>query len=559
MWDLSCRDWEARLKEGRSLVPPLPLIDDEARRAVGIFNKLRLPDVPGTPPLSEAGGDWFRDIIAAIFGSYDRASGQRMIRECLTLVPKKNSKTTNGGAVSIVALLANERPRAELILTGPTQEVSDLAFSQAQGMIECDPDGFLQKRLHVQVHLKTITDRKTKARLKVKTFDASVVTGPKPVWVLVDELHEIAKISGAAKIIGQLRGGMISQPEAFLAFITTQSDEPPRGAFAAELAKARAIRDGKLAGVPMLPVLYEFPPAMQRDGSWKDPDNWWMVTPNRGKSITVERLKSDFIAAEATGEQEVRRWASQHLNVEIGIALRSDGWAGAELWDRGAEPGITLGAILDRCEVVTVGIDGGGLDDLLGVAVIGRERGTKRWLAWTRAWISPDGMERRKANGSRYADFIADGDLVKVDALPLDVEAVVAVVQQVNDSGMLAEVGVDAAGIGAIVDALAGIGITTATDDAKLGAVKQGIALMGAIKTVERKLADGSFRHSGSRLMAWCVGNAKVVPTPTAMRIARDETGFGKIDPLMALFNAAALMAMNPASGAITRAEEVVF
>jgi phage terminase large subunit-like protein len=33
---------------------------------------------------------------------------------------------------------------------------------------------------------------------------------------------------------------------------------------------------------------------------------------------------------------------------------------------------------------------------------------------------------------------------------------------------------------------------------------------------------------------------------PTAMRIARDEAGAGKIDPLMAAFNAAALMATNP-------------
>jgi phage terminase large subunit-like protein len=48
-------------------------------------------------------------------------------------------------------------------------------------------------------------------------------------------------------------------------------------------------------------------------------------------------------------------------------------------------------------------------------------------------------------------------------------------------------------------------------------------------------------------MMAWCVSNARVVPTPTAMRIARDESGYGKIDPLMALFNAAALMSMNPA------------
>ena len=30
------------------------------------------------------------------------------------------------------------------------------------------------------------------------------------------------------------------------------------------------------------------------------------------------------------------------------------------------------------------------------------------------------------------------------------------------------------------------------------------------------------------------------------MRVARDESGFGKVDPLMALFNAAHLMSLNP-------------
>ena len=79
-----------------------------------------------------------------------------------------------------------------------------------------------------------------------------------------------------------------------------------------------------------------------------------------------------------------------------------------------------------------------------------------------------------------------------------------------------------------------------------LGAVRQGIGLMGAIKTVERKLADRTFRHTGSRLLSWCAANARTVATPTAMRIDRAESGFGKIDPLMAVFDAAALMAMNP-------------
>jgi phage terminase large subunit-like protein len=129
-------------------------------------------------------------------------------------------------------------------------------------------------------------------------------------------------------------------------------------------------------------------------------------------------------------------------------------------------------------------------------------------------------------------------------ALPPDIQFVVDLVTRVRDLGLLAQVGVDAAGIGAIVDALAGIGVTQ--DAETLDAVRQGIALMGAIKTIERKLADGSFRHGDQSLLAWCVGNLRIVPTPTAMRVGRDEAGFGKVDPVMALFNAAHLMSLNP-------------
>jgi len=158
--------------------------------------------------------------------------------------------------------------------------------------------------------------------------------------------------------------------------------------------------------------------------------------------------------------------------------------------------------------------------------------------------VGPEGLERRKANQGFYDRFQADGDLTVVAELPDDISFVIDVVEKVKATKKLAGVGVDAIGIGGIVDALARIGVTQ--ENNLLAGVRQGISLMGAIKTVERKLVDGSFKHNGSALMAWCAGNARIVPTPTGMRVARDDSGFGKIDPLMALFNAAALMALNP-------------
>lgn len=52
--------------------------------------------------------------------------------------------------------------------------------------------------------------------------------------------------------------------------------------------------------------------------------------------------------------------------------------------------------------------------------------------------------------------------------------------------------------------------------------------------------------HSGSRMMAWCVSNAKGEPRGNAISITKQVSGSGKIDPVMAMFNAVALMAMNP-------------
>lgn len=542
-WRLSCPDWQARLKAGRSLVPTLPLNRKVGDRAVRVFNRLRLSDVPGTPTLGEAGGDWFRDIVRALFGALDPVTKARAIRELFLLVPKKNSKTTNGALMMLTALLLNERPRAPFIMTAPVQDVADLAFSAAAGAISLDP--VLSKLLHVREHLKTIVHRETKAALEIMTFDPAVLTGQKVAGALIDELHVVARMKSAASAIRQLRGGMMPYPEAFLAFITTQSEDTPAGVFKAELMKARAIRDGKLEG-SMLPVLYEFPEKMQQDArAWRNQKNWHMVTPNAGRSVEVERLREDFATAESTGEEELRAWASQHLNVEIGLALHSDRWAGADFWQVQGREGLALDQLLERCEVVTVGIDGGGLDDLLGLTVLGRDAETHEWLSWSHGWAHPSVLERRKAEAPRFHDFAKDGDLTLVKRIGEDVAELAAIVKSIDDAGLLPEenaVGVDPAGVGGVLDAIADAGVA----QEKVVGVSQGWKLTGAIKTAERRLAEGALWHCSRPFMAWVVGNAKVEPKGNAILITKQASGTAKIDPLMALFNAVHLMALNP-------------
>ncbi len=546
MWDLSCRDWERRLREGRPLVPALPLFQEEADLATAFFDQIRLPDVPGTPLLAEAAGDWFRHgVVAPLFGSLDPATNIRHIRELFLLVGKGNSKTTYGAATMLTALLMNQRPRAEFLLVGPTQAISDLAFNQVVGMIEINHE--LKKRFHVRDHLKEIVDRLTKAKLKVKTFDLNILTGPRPAGVLIDELHLLGKHAATGKVLRQIRGGLEKMTEGFLLIITTQSDEAPAGAFREELHLAREIRDGRFAG-RMLPVLYEFPEAVaQSQTEWQRPDLWSMVMPNLGRSLRLESLLQDWEQEKSKGAHAIRVWASQHLNVEIGVALKSDGWAGAEYWERQAEPDLTLSVLLACSEVVTVGIDGGGLDDLLGFSVMGRERGTGRWLSWNCAWAHPVVLKRRPGEAAKLRDFAALGELRIVERVGQDMDDLVGICAEVSAAGLLPEkhgIGIDPGNSHAVVDALTAAGF----GGEQMAAVSQGWRLGGAIKLTERKLAEGSLVHAGQSLMAWCAGNAKVEPKGNAMLITKQASGSAKIDPLMATFNAVELMARAPVS-----------
>jgi phage terminase large subunit-like protein len=547
-WSFACPDWVERLKAGRSLVPDLPVNQAEAARAVAIFDKLCLPDVPGTPALKEAAGDWARDIVRAAFGSLDPLTGIRRVPEIFALVPKKNSKTTYCGAgISLVSMLMNQRPRAEMLFMGPTQAVAHLAFQQAAGMIACDPAGYLQKRFHVVDHQNMIVDRLNKARLRVKTFDLKVMTGTKPVTVIVDELHVMSLMSYASRVLGQIRGGLIPNPESLLIIITTQSDDVPAGVFKTELEYARGVRDGTITeGVRMLPILYEYPEEMQVSGAWRDPEVWPMVLPNLGRSITIERLLPEYYAARAKGPEEERRWASQHLNIQIGMGMHGARWRGADLWEQAADPTLAdLDAFLERCEVVVAGIDGGGLDDMLALALIGRCKVTRDWLHWGRAWLQRSVLDLRKDIAERLRDFERDGDLVLCEDATEDIMALVDLVERVRDAGLLpAEnaVGLDPYMVGALVDEFArrGIGVP------QLVAVGQGTRLSPAVWGLERKLKDGTFRHGGRSAMAWNVANAKAEQRGNAVLITKQTAGKAKIDLLVATFNSAMLMAKNP-------------
>lgn len=541
-WTTACTDWEDRLVRRKSIIPP-PIFRDSAEQALAIFKELKVVDLPGRPTFGECSGEWVFDFVRTIFGGCDPETGKQLIREYGLLISKKNTKSTIAAGIMLTALILCWREEEEHLILAPTKEVADNSFKPAAGMIRADEE--LSALFQIQDHIRTITHRVNRNTLKVVAADTDTVSGKKSGRILVDELWLFGKRANAEAMFLEALGGQVSRDEGWVIFLTTQSDDSPAGYFKKKLDFWRDIRDGIQVKPHVLGVMYEYPKAMVETQAYLDPANFYITNPNLGRSVSEEWLRNNLEEQRNSTEGGFQQFLAKHLNVEIGLSLRAGRWPGADFW-AGAVERVTLQELIERCEVIASGIDGGGLDDLLGFALVGRCKETGRWLAWCRAWAHPSVLERRKEIAPRLLDFVKDGDLILVERIGDDMEGLASIVAEVEQAGLLDRVGIDPAGVGGVLEALVAAGVP----QEKIIGISQGWKLGGAIKTAERKLAEGVLKHCGQPLMAWCVSNAKVEPKGNAMLITKQAsssgTGAAKIDPLMALFNAIQLMSLNP-------------
>jgi phage terminase large subunit-like protein len=242
-------------------------------------------------------------------------------------------------------------------------------------------------------------------------------------------------------------------------------------------------------------------------------------------------------------------WASQHLNIEIGVGLSDGRWSGTDLWAQCAEEGLTLDVLLERSEVVTIGIDGGGNDDLLGFAVIGREKETRRWLVWTHAFANEIVLQRRKDIASRLRDFEEEGSLTFAAVGMNNVRVLAGIAGRILATGLLPgkdAVGIDPNNASVIFEELDKVGIVEALRRKLL----QGPALQPALYGLDLKLDDRTLARDGSRMMEWIVGNVRLEMTNKGPMATKRAAGSAKIDPFIAVEQAAILMSWNPSAAA---------
>lgn len=353
IWTTALPDWQERIVKGESLIPCKPLFPAMSEIALRVFKELVLVDVIGCPKIGAVSKAWVFDFVAVIFGAYDPAAKKRLIREFFLLISKKNTKSTLAAGIMLTALILNERQSCELVIVAPTKEVANNSFSPMQDMIRVDSE--LSALFNVSAHTKTITHRFTGASLKVIAAESNSLAGVKGAYVLVDELWVFGKRAGAAAMLQEAIGGLASRPEGFVIYLSTMSDEAPAGIFKEKLDYARSVRDGQIDDLRFLPVIYEFPQAYIDSGDYVKPENWYITNPNLGASVDMDYLTDTLKRAKESHDKNTLQTAlAKHLNIEIGISLRANRWAGAEFWEK-AGRAFSLDELIEKSEVITMG------------------------------------------------------------------------------------------------------------------------------------------------------------------------------------------------------------
>lgn len=422
--------------------------------------------------------------------------------------------------------------------------MADNSFVPLRDFIKNEPELYdqLGGRFSISEHTKTITDLNNNSEIKVIAAESNAAAGKKASFILIDEVWLFGKKAGAESMFREAKGGLASRTEGCVIYLSTMSDDIPCGVFHTLLSYARDVRDGKIHDPEFLPLLYEFPEKMIENNEHLKPENFYITNPNLGASVDLKYLESEFRKASLKKESLID-FLAKHLNVEIGMKLRANRWVGAEFWQKNIDKSVSLQTIVELSDIITAGGDGGGLDDLLGLAVVGRDKEDPLlWRAWCHAWCHEIVLERRKSEEPKFRQFEQDGDLTIYKHTGEDVEEFASIIKGLEDSGKLFKLGLDPLMLGGLDDGLAAAGVL----EDHYGGIQQGHYLMGYIQTTERKLSAAKLLHDGCAMMSWVVANARTVQIGNGMKITKQESGTGKIDPLIALFNACAYMSQRP-------------
>lgn len=460
-----------------------------ADKAVAFFaDHVRLTDAEwaGKPFVLEA---WQADdIVRPLFG-WKRADGTRRYRRCIVWVPRKNGKTELAAGVSILALIGDAEPGAQVYSIAKDKDQARLVFDKATRMVQMSPT----LSAHLECLKPSIYCPSLNAAFKPLSGRAEGKHGLSMSGLIGDEVHEWP--SGELYTFVHQSTGARRQPLEFL--ISTAGK---RGGYGWQVwEESLRIAEDPSVDPETLVVIYAADP----DDNWTDPKTWARANPNLGVSV-----KREYLAAECKRAQELPRLENDfrryHLNQWTEQDVR---WIPLDRWDKGAGP-VAWQDLREHLKGRTCygGLDLSSTSDLTSLKwVFPPATPDEPWRVVARFFCPADTVElRSRRDRVAYERWVREGALTATPGNVTDYPAVKAAIFEDAEHFHVAGLAIDRWNATQLAVELQEEGLPVVM-------FGQGFASMSApAKELERLVLAAELHHGGHPLLRWCVGNVAI-------------------------------------------------
>ncbi len=466
---------------------------------------------------------WQRAVIANLFGWF-HPNGRRRYRECLIYVPRKNGKTTLAAGIALYMLVADGEAGAKVFSIAAAEDQAAIVFDIGSAMVEDSPPSF---RKLLRGYRRSIRYPSRRGVWKVLASDAKVQHGANASALVADELHAMK----TRELLDVMMTSTGARKRSLTVHLTTADYERPGSVCNQKHDYASRIRDGVLADVAFLPVIWQ----ADKKGDWTSGETWKRANPNYGVSLDPAYMDRECKKAIAV-PAELGTFLRLHLNIRTEQAeawIPMDQWKDcsgdmeepeyAELW---AYAGLDLSATTDVTALVL-------LWPANGLYVV------KAWF-----WMPEDTLADMKGDyAESWRRWVRDGHVQVTPGGVVDYAFIRRKISGASDDGSLSEdclhsrypikeIAIDFGFQAAyLATQLQNDGLTIVPHRMSFQ------AMTTPCHRLEILLAQRALRHGGNPVLDWMASNVSVKRDEGGRMHPRKQAkgGQGKIDGIVAL------------------------
>lgn len=313
---------------------------------------------------------WERDLFGELL--ILRPEGQRVYRQALIGLPRKNGKSSLCAGLGIYLLMGDGEPGAQVFSCAGDREQARIVFGTAKRMVELEPE--LGARL--KLYRDAIEHPASGSVYRVVSAEAYTKEGLNPSGVIFDELH----VQPNRELWDVMTLGVGTRLQPLVIAITTAGYDLD-GTICGELYRyGKRVQSGEIADPTFFFRWWE---PSRADCDWRDEAVWYEANPSLGHFLHLEALRD---AANKKPENIFRRY---HLNQWTATA---EAWLPFGAWDAcrsdlELDPGLPL----------HVGIDVALRNDSTAIVCAQKhgERTVVRAFVWENPF--PEGSEQHDA------------------------------------------------------------------------------------------------------------------------------------------------------------------